>query len=180
MYLSVDSDDDILHVASIVAAARSKVEADTGRALLSQTFVLVSDSWPCGYGSDADKIYLERTPLQGVSHIKYYPEDGSAQATLSTSVYRSETRAKPGFVILRADQEWPALADRHDAVEITFTAGFATPSEIDQQIIAAVKMLAKHWYDNGKEPVKVGTIVTNVPLTYDALIDNIRVGASIG
>lgn len=168
-------------VTSLAAVAREFVEEQTGRAMLSQTWKLNRDKWPCASKADGNRIYLERTPLATVTSVKYWPADGGAQATLSTSVYNviNGGSNSPGFVELKEGQSWPDLACRSDAIEIIFTAGVALAANVKKQVSHAVLLLTKHFYDNGQDPVNIGNIVNDVPFTLRDLISSQRVGGWI-
>ena len=48
LFLRVEHDDDDDLIAALIAAARVQVEAQTRRALITQTWRLVRDVWPAG------------------------------------------------------------------------------------------------------------------------------------
>lgn len=175
-FTKVDSADLSL-VQMFAAMAREYVEGQTGRAVLSQTWKLVRSSWPSPKIDDG-RLYLERTPLASVTSVKYYPADSTAQATLSTSVYRVVLGGddRPGFIELVDGQSWPDLAARSDAVEVEFEAGADDAANVPHGIKHAILLLTKHYYDAGRDPVNLGNIVTEIPYTLRDVIGSKRVG----
>jgi uncharacterized phiE125 gp8 family phage protein len=154
-----------------LAAATEKVEDYTGRALVTQTFLLQLEAWP----SKDLTLELRRTPLASVTSIKYYPEDGSAQATLDANRYRVNTNATPGFVeFVDTVDPLPSLATRADAVEVTFIAGYGTTEDtIPPLLRAAVLQMARNYYDN-RLPVGDAKIV-EMPLSVRDILRSQRV-----
>ena len=186
-YLRVDSDDGQADVERLISVARRTVEDFTGRALLTQTWKLTMDSWPCeayrpysyypGWRNDA--IYLERSPLASVGSVKYYPASGADQATLSTDAYHVVTGPTPGLIVLKSTESWPDLAERPDAVEVTFDAGLASADEISPALLQAVYLTLAHLHEN-RQPVNIGNIVNEIPMSAKHLLESYRVGGWIG
>ena len=158
-------------ISSLGSVAREFVEEQTGRALITQTWVLTCRSWPL------ERLVLERTPLISVSAVEYYAEDSSALTTLSTDVYRviNAGENSQSWIELVDGQKWPELEERSDAIRVTFTAGSAAAS-IKKQLKQAIFLLTKHFYDAGKNPVNIGNIVTEIPFTLRDLIASQKVG----
>ena len=71
-YLRVDNDDDDAVISALIAGARAHVEAQTRRALITQTWRLVRDAWP-GDG----RIAVLPSPLQQVTAARVYRFDGT-------------------------------------------------------------------------------------------------------
>jgi uncharacterized phiE125 gp8 family phage protein len=173
-----DNDSELLLVAGYVAAAREFVEGQTGRALMTSTWTRTSSRFVELSEDCYERVtYIERTPLASVVSVKYYDAD-DVQQTLATSVYGVVTAATPGFIYLKANQEWPEIYDRPDAVEITFTAGAAQVSAVPPTLRNAVMQLAAHLYEQ-RQPVNVGNIVNEMPFGLRTMIDHNRVGGWI-
>lgn len=145
-------------VSFYLQAATERVEDYTGRALISRSFTLRLPSWPSlAYsgglrGAVPSSLFLElrRSPLVSVTSVKYYPEDGGAQATLNSSNYKVHTFRTPGGIEFNdKGADLPALAIREDAVEVVFVAGQGTlEHQISPLLRQAVLLLARHYYDN--------------------------------
>lgn len=158
-------------IESLGITAREFVEEQTGRALVTQTWRATFNEW------QGETITLDKAPLASVSSVQYYPANGGAIATLSTSVYRviNGGQNRPGFIELIDGQSWPDLVVRSDAIIIEFIAGTVAAS-VKKQLVQAVALLTKHFYDNGRNPVNIGNIATEVPYTLRDLITSQRVG----
>jgi uncharacterized phiE125 gp8 family phage protein len=178
-FIKADASDTTL-ITSLGAVAREFVESQTGRAMITQTWQQIRPAWICN-AEDDYKLFLERTPLASVTSIKYYPADGGAQLTLSSSVYRVITAGndRVGWVELDVGQDWPDVAERSDAIEITFVAGVADASSVRRQLRHAILLLAKHLYDTGRDPVNAGNAnagkILEVPYTLRDMISAQRV-----
>lgn len=161
---------DTTDVSALIASARAEIENLTGLVLLAQTFRLVMSDWPAG-----GEITLDRAPVSAVASVKYYPAGGGAQATLSNTKYRVLTDASPGVITLNANEDWPDLDDRPDAVEVLFTAGHGSAAAIDPEVLFALRQLVTHGYDiRGR--VITGTIVNAIPAGVDSILERHRIG----
>lgn len=178
-FMRVDESDNPALVESLLVAAREKVERTTNRALLTQTWLLTLSAWPAGHGYAGRLIELDRSPLASVTSVKYYPADGSAQQTLAAEAYHTLARPQPGVLCLRSGWTWPALADRPDAVEVTFVAGVEKPSDVPERIKQAIRMLVAYWHDMNRTGVNIGNIVNQLPDHWDDIILQHRVGGWI-
>lgn len=177
----IDSDEDD-YISSLITVARETVEEYTRQALVSQTWRFSADAWPCSSSSrwvftPSNRIIeLLRYPLISVQSVKYWPSGGGAQATLSTGVYHVVTSRVPGSVALKEGESFPCLACRPDAVEVNFTAGYASVEFVPSRAIQAIKLLVSHWYDL-RSPVVTGqsSSVTEVPLSVQHLLKSLKV-----
>ncbi len=170
----IDGTEELLLAQGYIAAAREFIEGQTGRAFLAQTikrtfktFVDLSDD------CHGRLTYLNRTPVTAVTSVKYYDES-DVQQTLATTVYGVVTSAEPGFIYLKSGQSWPAIYDRPDAVEITFTAGASSASAVPPTLRHAIALLASHLYEH-RQPVNIGSI-SELPFNLRSFIDHNRVG----
>lgn len=126
---------------ALIMAARIRTEEEVGRAWITQTWI---KEIPCFEG----RIRLERPPLQSVTSITYYDADGNQQ-TLGTSVYGVDTKTQPALIYLKDGQSWPATATRHDAVTITYVAGYGDDAaDVPSPARHAMKMLIAHLWEN--------------------------------
>lgn len=158
-------------ITAFIAAARDDIEEYTGLALIEQTWVLRLDAW-------LDRVItLDRSPLISVDGVKFYPADGGAQVTVSSGEYRAGVGCRPGFIQFLDTFGYPALADRFDAVEITFSAGHSSAAAIDPSIIHALKLTVREFFDR-PETIITGTIVAEVPRLRQ-LLDSKRVGGIV-
>jgi uncharacterized phiE125 gp8 family phage protein len=139
-----------------ITAARELVESYTGRQLVTATFKLTLDAFPC-------LIRLPRPPLQAVTTVKYYDTDGVLQ-TVDAADYQVDATAMPGTLSPAYGVSWPASRWQPAAVEIVYTAGFgATAASVPAMLRQAILLTVAHWYTN-REAVITGTIASELPL----------------
>lgn len=162
-------------IAGLIAVAREVVEDFTGRALMAQTWKLTADVWPTGCGMKGRTLLLERTPLASVTSVKYYACGGSVQTTMDADMYIVQTGATPGRLVLAADESWPDLEDRPDAIEVTFTAGYASAAVVPATLRHAISLLVSNFYDL-RAPLNIGNIVNELPFNLKHLLESQRVG----
>ena len=177
-YCRVDQTDEDDLIRSLIVAARRHVEKETGLALRTQTWAAVYDRWPEGQGNglggpwwdgtrqlpislitSTTTLEIPKRPFQSITHIKLRDAYGALN-TVSPSVYFTEISDMRGRVNRVLGQVWPAIILANTgAIEITFTAGFdgAPYTGIPQDLVTAVKILVKHWFDN-REPIADGRI----------------------
>ena len=102
-HLRVDTTADDTLIGTLITAARQHVEAHLRRALITQTWELVTDAFPVG-----DVLRLPLPPLVSVTSIKYTDEDG-AESTFSSGLYVVDTDSTKGRVVLKNGETWPCL-----------------------------------------------------------------------
>jgi uncharacterized phiE125 gp8 family phage protein len=170
--------EDVL-IDTFITAAREYVEASTNRALIEQTWRLDMEDFDDD-ASEADAraniITLDHAPLANVTSIQYYPADGGALVTLDANEYRVVVGSEPGRIQASATGSgWPSLAERPDAVQIEFVAGYGTTAaSVPALLRLGVTALAAHFYEQ-RLPVNVGNIVNPMPHQLDAILAKYRV-----
>ncbi|MFH1852547.1 MAG: hypothetical protein ABIA75_09395 [Candidatus Neomarinimicrobiota bacterium] len=152
-----------------IKSARAQVEIDTNRALITQTWKMYLDQFPC----DGGPIELPRSPLQSITSIQYVDTDGVTQ-TWDSAEYRVDEISQPGRITPEYDYSYPATRAVTNAVIITFVAGYGDePADIDHpdylNLISALKLLLAHFYEH-REAVQDGVIPHVVPMGYDSII----------
>jgi len=109
-YLRVAHADDDDLITALVANARTHVEAQTRRALITQTWRHARDAWP-GDG----RIAVLPAPLQSLAAARVYDADGNAHA-IDPQTFVVDTIAATGIVTFLPGQE--------PGVGAAVTAGF--------------------------------------------------------
>lgn len=193
-FCRVDISDDDTLVTSLIKSARRRVEKDTGLAILTQTFVAVLDRWPdqqpgglSGPWWDGVRegpislvsgftnvIEIPKRPFQAVTGIQLRDAYGGF-TTVDPSVYFVEVSDMRGKIIRKLGQIWPVIVMAPSSgIEITFTAGFdAAPNTgVPDDLLHAIRILVKHWYDN-REMVMDGK-TSPVPHAYADLVESWR------
>jgi uncharacterized phiE125 gp8 family phage protein len=132
----IDSTDSDTILATMITAARQWCETYCQRSLVQRTYRADVPYFASVYD-------LPMKPLASLSSVKYYNSDSPQALTeLDSTYYNADTGR--GMIYLDADSgNLPSHAVRHDAVQITFVAGYApgTGSPIDhaENVPAAIK-----------------------------------------
>lgn len=131
------SDDDLL--SSLIAAARSEVEARTGLALIAQSWRLCLDGMP------KDSIAaLYRHPVQAVTAVTAYDADGTAQVIPSTEWFL-DPASRPARLYISG--QLPALRCLN-GLEIDFDVGFGEAGpDVPDSLRRAIHLLVARWYE---------------------------------
>lgn len=122
-------------ITEYIAAAREQAEEYMNRGLVTQTWQLTLDWW-------YDVMYLPRAaPLQSVTTVQYYDTTGTLQ-TLAASVYDVDLVSRPGRVVLKPNQVWPALQSTPytPRVIITYVIGWTSAASIPERIKQGIRM----------------------------------------
>ncbi|MDA8327525.1 MAG: phage head-tail connector protein [Betaproteobacteria bacterium] len=136
LHLRVDIPDDDVLIGAIIAAARRFAENLTQRALISQAWKLVIDSfpgptligvpWGKTFTLPKHAIVLEKSAVRSVSAIRYLDMQGNWQIQ-PPETYTVDTTSEPCRITPVFGQIWPIPLPQIGAVEVTFTAGYAVP-----------------------------------------------------
>lgn len=158
----VDTTDDDTYITALITVARKYVERRTKRALITQTWEYVMDDFPAHFD-------VPLPPLQSVTSITYTDTNGDSQ-TLASSYYTVDTYSEPARIVEAVGKDWPSTYDDVNVVKVTFVAGYGdAASDVDVDLIHAIKMLVAHWYEF-REPVTDVGSVNNIPYSVEALL----------
>ena len=165
----IDTLDDDLLLSALILAARRLAESITGRALVSQSWKLLRDDFP------AAAITLPLPPLQSVASVKYLDTAG-VQQTLAPSAYTVHVSGVQGLIAPAYGQCWPATRDQHEAVEISFTAGYGAASAVPQEIKQWLLLAIGSYYTQRESLSPANVAPETLPRgLWDALLDSYRV-----
>lgn len=144
-HLKIDTADEDALITTLITAARARAEWHTGRAFITQSWILRLDAWP------QDGIAeIPLPPLQAVSEIAVTAPDG-VRTVLDLSHYFVDTAAEPGRIVF---DELQRRTRSHDAVEIAFTAGYGTVSAVPAAVREGIlQIIADLYTHRGEEPV---------------------------
>lgn len=165
----VSAEDDLL--SSLIKAARLHAERVTGKALVTQTWKLVLDSFPPW------EIEFPKPPLQSITSIVYLDSNGDSQ-TLDASAYRVVATSEPGIVEPAYGEAWPSTYDVTGGIAITFVCGMGLAAAVSDDIKAAIKLMVGHWYRN-REEVSAGGL-SQVPMAAELLLQGNWSGIYMG
>lgn len=147
-------------ITRITAAARLATEQETGRALMTQTWRKTLDEFP-------DAIRLDHPPIQSVSWVKYYDDEG-VQQTLATTDYTVDGESEPGWIVPAYGVSWPSTRDMANAVEVQYVAGYTSAALVPEALKQWLLVYARAIYDNPSGDVTMSEHV-------DRLLDRHRV-----
>ena len=162
--ISHDHEDALLH--TLIRAATSWVERYTVRALMTQSYRIVSETWP----ASLELPYA--CPLQSITSVKYY-DASNVQQTLASSEYLTITSLLPGRLEWSATVTYPSTYLRPDAVEVIYVAGYTDAANVPPPLVQAVLMLVGHWHAN-REAAIVSAISKEVEFSVQALCQPYR------
>jgi len=145
-HLKLDTSDDDAMLTRLIAAARARAEWHTGRAFVTQSWILWLDGW-------CEPIDMPLPPLIAVSSIETYGTNDTP-SVLDGSQYQVDSVG--GRVALKPGVALPVDLRRLNAVSIAFTAGYGdaagdVPADIRQAVLDIVADLYAHRGDGGEE-----------------------------
>jgi uncharacterized phiE125 gp8 family phage protein len=132
-YLRVDSSAEDTLIETLIGSARQDGENATRRTWMTATLQLRADHWP---------RELPRPPVQSVSSVEYVDPDGQTQ---TFTAYQVDTDVEPARIW--PDIDWPKIADRPDAVRITYDAGWSQ-AEVPQALKVYTLMRLTELYEH--------------------------------
>ena len=134
-HLRVEHDEDDSTIGRLITVARRYFESVTWRQLVTATYALKLDAFPCG------GVIVPRPPLQSVSSITYEDENDATQ-TLATTEYTVDAASFPGRIVPAFEESWPSTLGHINDVTITYVAGYglaaSVPAEIKQILLMHV------------------------------------------
>lgn len=164
-HLRLEESADDTYVTTLIAAARTHIEKACARGLVLQTIELLKP------GFLAEGLALEGGHLATTPNlvVKYLDEDNVEQ-TLGASNYYVVTGGEhgPARLYLEPDGEWPELADRVDALRISYRVGWDTPAAVPASLRQATLLLVSQMYEH-RTP-EVAGVLAQVQFAVEALI----------
>lgn len=141
-HLKVDTAYDDALITALIAAARARAEWHTGRAFVTQSWVLWLDGWPAG-----NCVEIPLPPLQAVTSLTTYALDDAA-TVLDASLFQVDIASSPARVTLKSPA---AIANTRklNAIAIAFDAGYGdAASDVPQAIRTAILEMIAELYTN--------------------------------
>ena len=140
-HLRVTGSGDDTYIGALIVAARQLAEQKLGRALITQTWDLVLDEWPCD-----GAVQIPMGGVTAVSSVKVH--DGTSLQTVSSSLYQVALTGVLARVVPVWGTRWPTPAVRLEAIEVRFVAGYAdataVPAAIKQWMLLQIGHLYEH------------------------------------
>jgi uncharacterized phiE125 gp8 family phage protein len=158
-----------VEIAALIAGARVHVEAQTRRALITQSWRLIRDAWP-----NNGRVAIAPVPLQALNAARVYNLDGTTQA-IDPASFIVERAAAPAILVFGASVP-PAPGRVVAGIELDVTVGYGDdPEDVPADLRQAIRILVAHWYEN-RGMIAAGTAtVALLPRTVAALISPYRV-----
>lgn len=144
-----DPRDDLMR--GFIAAARAKVEQDTGLALLTQTRDIYLDAI---YGYELE-LPAQARPLQSVTSVKWTDTAGAVNTFNPTQYVVDLASARIGLAL---GAVWPTDLRPFQPYVIRVVAGWTSPDVLLAQeplLVHAVGLLTAHYSTNGRDVAKV-------------------------
>jgi uncharacterized phiE125 gp8 family phage protein len=164
-FLRVETADDDDVITALIAGARVHIEAQTRRALITQSWRLVRDGWP-----PDGRIVVQPAPLRGVTAARTYDEENATHAIDTAAFVVDAASSQLAF----APWSMPAPGREVAGIEIDVTVGYGdVSSAIPEALRQAVRLLVAHWYEN-RALVASGQTISMMPATTMALLAPFR------
>ena len=156
--LRVTYDQEDALIGALITAARQRIEAELGVALIATGLSETHDAWPLEVRTAvpvtdpltalfSGPVRLRRGPLIGVTTIAVADEAGAFQ-TLNPASYASEVGSRPGR-IAPYDVAWPSPGVPTGGVRIDYTAGFgAGESDVPAPLRQAILQLVADGFEH--------------------------------
>jgi uncharacterized phiE125 gp8 family phage protein len=175
LHLKVNSTLEDSLITSWITTTRRMVERYLNRALITQTYELYLDHWPC---YPCCEIQLPFPPLQSVTSVKVFTDETTEQDLAAASYYWVDAVEEPGEIVKRYEAVWPIpQPGRVNPIKITFVAGYGdTAATVPQEIKDAMKIWLTDLYENrGSIAVGPAVLVNVIPNHVINLIHSYRI-----
>ena len=160
-FLRVDISDDDDLIAALIAGARIHVEAETRRALITQTWRLVRDEWPAD-----GRLRVLPAPLRSVTAARVRDAQNVAHA-VDPQAFVVDTA---GAALTFAPWAMAAPGRAFAGIEIDVEAGYGdAAADVPEPLRQAIRLLVAQWYEN-RGISAAGQGVTQLPSNVSALI----------
>ncbi len=148
----------------LVEEARQMIEDLTGLSLITQSWRMTIDQWPTGQGQWWDgvreghadmlradgagaSLRLPRYPLQSITTVTTYDEDGTGTAAVVADTFDIDTDQNQGRLTLQRGAVWPTAMRANNAIEIEYVSGYGDDAgDVPAPLKRAVKQLAAYLY----------------------------------
>lgn len=139
----VDADNDA-DITDAIADAQAAAEDRLGRSLLPTTWLATFRSFRC------EPLLLQKPPIISIGSVKYLDPAGVLQ-TLDPTSYGVDLAGAPGLLFpvpgsAWRGTPWPLTAFQPNAVQVTYTAGYADASKVPTPIVRWIKLALADLY----------------------------------
>lgn len=140
-FLRVEHDDDDDLIAALIAGSRIHIEAQTRRAMITQTWRLTRDAWP-----ESGRLAVLPVPLVTLVAARIYKADGSTVAVDVTAFAIDKAAAPARLAFTRGALAAPERPV--GGIELDITAGYGDAEDVPEPLRQAVRLLVAHLYEN--------------------------------
>lgn len=161
-HLRLEQAEDDAYVTTCVQAARQYIEEVCWRGVVTQTWELVLDGFPCD-----EEQELPGGNLGAITSVTYTDADGATQ-TLASSVYEADTVSVPGRILLAYNESWPSTRSRWNSVRVRYTVGWGV-ADVPAPIRQALLLLVAQMYEQ-RVPEVTGASIGKLEFAVDALL----------
>lgn len=159
--LRVDGNREDIFVRRCIAAAQELAGSRTNRPVMTSTWRMTLDRFPCG------PIRLPRGNVTAISSLTYVDGDGAVQ-TLDSSLYAYDLDREPVEICPAYGETWPTARIQPASIKVTFVAGAETADDVLDDIKMAMHLLVGHWFEHREA---VGQVSGAVELAFKDLTD---------
>jgi uncharacterized phiE125 gp8 family phage protein len=160
-WLRVDHDDDDDVITALIAGSRIHVEAQTRRALITQSWRLSFDGWPAD-----GRIDVRPAPLKALSAVRVYDAAGVTHDVDLQAFVLDKANASLAF----APWALPAPERIVAGIELDVAVGYGDAAvDVPEPLRQAIRLLVAHWYEN-RGVVSTATNVAVLPSSVTALL----------
>lgn len=173
LWLRVDHAADDALITSLIKGARTRIEARTGRAIMTQYWRAVLDAWPRG-----GIVTLPVLPIMAVTQVRTYSATNVA-TVISSTLYALQLGAEPPCLVVNGA---PGPGRSRNGIEIDMTCGYgATTALCPEPFRDAIRLLVAAAYE-ARGPERSGKLSPSVVEEVDRLIApyrQIKFGGSV-
>ena len=163
-HLRIDGNYDDALLNSCITSARMYFESMCEISIASQELLLALDSFD-------DIIYLPRGPVQSIEDISYADLQNNQEILDDwiEDLVSNPARITPAF-----GQSWPDTAEVVNAVQVSYTTGYTTPSMVPKLLKSGMLFYVAHLYEN-RSAVTDGDL-KEVPMAVESIIHQYTLG----
>jgi uncharacterized phiE125 gp8 family phage protein len=163
-HLRIDGSFDDALLNSCITSARMYFESQCEISIASQTMLLALDYFD-------DIIYLPKGPVQSVQDISYAD---SKNIVREMDDWIEDLVSNPARITPAFGDSWPATADVVNAVEVSYTTGYANANLVPKLLKSGMLFYAAHLYEN-RSAVTDGDL-KEVPMAVESIIQQYTTG----
>lgn len=138
-FLRVEHDDDDDVIAALITGSRIHVEAQTRRALITQTWRIVREAWP-----DSGVVEIVPAPLRELIAVRLYGADNESD---EIDIEEFGVDISSGLLLVPQGVSAPGRAV--SGIEIDIEVGYGDEAgDVPEPLRHAIRLLVAHWYEN--------------------------------